>query len=195
MIVRDSAFVDNGAGVVPNTLGTQELGPNRGTMILANVVRRNNYKTIPEPASSEPLAIPFGTGIWLAGTENNVVRNNRVEHHERYGILVTASADTESAPMNNRILYNLISGSGVFDLAFDGGGENNCFSGNVHATSGPSEIQTLYDCADRPFTNSSYAPVAEDVAAAIAASETREQKEPPDPSRPRCQRGKPGCNR
>jgi plastocyanin len=195
VVIRDSVFVHNGAGIVPNTLPTEGFAPNRGTIILNNVVRNNNYETIPEAGFSETVGIPFGTGIWLAGVHSNVARENVISGHKRYGVLVTPSIDPNSLPMNNRVWKNKITDSGRYDLAFDGGGESNCFHRNRFKTSGPPEIETLYACPDRPFINAPFGPVGQDVAASVANAETREQKEPPEPRRPRCQRGKPGCNR
>lgn len=47
VIITNSTFTGNGAGIVPNTRPTEELGPNRGTTILDNRVVGNNYVTIP----------------------------------------------------------------------------------------------------------------------------------------------------
>jgi parallel beta-helix repeat protein len=171
------------------------LAPNRGTIMLNNVVRNNNYENIPAAGFSETVGIPFGTGIWMAGTHNNVARNNIVTNHKRYGILITPSIDAESVPVNNRVYRNVIRDSGMYDLAFDGGGENNCWAGNVFSTSGPPDIESLYHCDDRPFTNASYGPVLADVAAQTSNTQTREQKEPPEPDRPSCQKGVRGCSR
>lgn len=195
VVIRDSVFVHNGVGVVPNTLPTEELAPNRGTLIIDNIVRDNNYETIPAAGFSETVGIPFGTGVWLAGTENNTVMNNLIDNHKRYGILITPSIDADSVPKNNSVMSNLISNSGIYDLAFDGGGEDNCWADNRFVTSGPPDIETLYHCSARPFPNAPFGPVGAEVAAQLGNSQTREQKEPPEPNRPRCQKGKPGCDR
>lgn len=193
--IRDSIFARNGAGIVPNTLPTEDLGPNRGTFMMNNMVKNNNYETIPAAGFSETVGIPYGTGIWMAGTENNVARKNVVIGHKRYGILITPSIDANSVPMNNRVFNNIVKESGIYDLAFDGGGENNCWASNSFTTSGPPDIETLYHCSMRPFANAPYGPVGAEVAAQVPTSETREQKEPPEPKRPNCQKGKPGCRR
>ena len=195
VVIRDSVFVRNGVGIAPNTLPTEELAPNRGTIMVNNIVKNNNYENIPAAGFSESVGIPFGTGIWMAGTHSNVARNNVVFGHKRYGILITPSIDPNSVPVNNRVYRNEVRDSGIYDLAFDGGGENNCWAGNDFTTSGPPEIENLYNCANRPFANATYGPVAADVASAVSNSQTREQKEPPEPDRPRCQRGVRGCGR
>ncbi len=193
--IRDSVFARNGAGIVPNTLPTEELAPNRGTFMYNNLVKNNNYSKIPPKGFSETVGIPFGTGIWFAGIENSVARNNVVVDHDRYGILITPSIDADSLPKNNTVTYNVIRNSGMYDLAIDGGGEDNCFSFNDFSTSGPPDVETLYACSARPFANAPFGPVITDVTASLSGSQTREWEEPAEPKRPRCQKGKPGCNR
>ncbi|MGH2736873.1 MAG: right-handed parallel beta-helix repeat-containing protein, partial [Actinomycetota bacterium] len=195
VVIRDSVFRNNGAGIVPNTLPTEELGPNRGTMIVDNRVLDNNYDTIPEAGISETFGIPFGTGVWLVGVENNAVRRNYIEGHDRYGVLVTQGLDPEDVPRNNRVVSNTIRDSGRNHMAWDGTGDRNCFSSNdfVGAT-GPANLESTYPCPN-DLTGTPFPPVQADVAASLSGGESREQIEPPDPRRPRCQRGRRGCRR
>ena len=194
VIIRDSLFTHNAVGIAPNTLPTEEYAPNRGTTMIDNVVKNNNYETIPAAGISETVGVPYGTGIWFAGTHNGIARDNVISNHNRYGVLITPSIDANSVPMNNQVIENEVSGSGMYDLALDGGGEDNCFFQNVFETSGPPDAETLYPCPNRPFANAPFGPVGADVAAQVPTAQTREQKEPPEPKRPRCQKGKPGCN-
>lgn len=196
VIIRDSKFVHNGVGLAPNTLPTEDLPPNRGTMIVNNYIAHNNFDSIPAAGISETFGFPYGTGVWMIGTSNNVVRNNVIKNHDRYGVLLTPSIEPNSVPVNNRVLRNKISGSDIYDLAWDGIGRDNCFSNNkVTGETGPPEIQTLYSCGNRPFVGVPWPFPTADVAAQIPTSQTREQKELPEPNRPRCQKGAPGCNR
>jgi hypothetical protein len=202
VVIRDSVFKHNGAGIVPNTLPTEELAPNRGTLMINNLVINNNYKTIPAKGFSETVSIPFGTGIWMAGTMNNQAISNVIRNHESFGVLITESIHPDSIPMNNQVRNNIIRNSDSnddgygYDLAWSGEGADNCFTGNdVTGATGPPEIQTLYACANRPFTGVPYGPVSAYVAASLCCPQTREQKEPPEPKRPFCQRGRPGCRR
>lgn len=196
VIIRGSRFTGNGAGIVPNTRTSEELGPNRGTTILDNRVVDNNYETIPAAGLSESIGIPFGTGIWLAGVHNNVAKGNVVRDHKRYGILITQSFEADSMPLNNRVQRNVIRSSGVYDLAYDGTGYDNCFYGNDHTgPTGPPDVETLYGCPNRPNVGVPFAPVQAEVVASLAGAETRDQSEPPEPDRPHCQRGTRGCNR
>lgn len=196
VIIRDSTFIHNGAGVVPQTLSSEELAPNRGTTIINNLVAGNNYENVPAAGLSERAGIPFGTGIWLAGVRNNVANGNLIRDHKRYGVLISQSIDGESTPINNRVRRNIIRGSGIYDLAYDGTGSNNCFYRNdLSGPTGPPDAATLYSCPRRPNTGTPYPPVQEDVTASTSNAQTREQIEPPEPRRPRCQKGAPGCNR
>lgn len=203
VIIRDSVWKNNGLGIVPNTLPTEELGPNRGTFVFNNLVANNNYKTIPGAGISEgPIGLPMGTGIFLPGVENNVVLDNVVKNHDDYGILISQSID-ENPPINNTVRANTILNSDFdedgygYDLAWDGNGSDNCFAGNhFEGETGPPDIETVYACENRPFAGVPYPPVIAHLAAAVAAgNDSREQKEPPEPQRPRCQRGAPGCHR
>lgn len=204
VVIRDSLWAHNAAGIVPNTLPTEELGPNRGTLVYNNMVRNNNYDSIPGAGFSDrgqPIGIPIGTGIWFAGVENNVALNNTVRKHKSFGILISQSVD-ESVPVNNMVIGNFITNSDSdgdgkgWDLAWDGNGESNCFDNNhFEGETGPPDIETVYACANRPYPGVPYGPVLAYLAESIPNSQTRPEEEPPEPKRPRCQKGAPGCNR
>lgn len=195
--IQNSVFEKNGVGVVPNTLPTEDLGPNRGTFIFNNLIRNNNNSEVPPAGFFETIGMPVGTGVWLPGVDNNAVRRNIIRNHDRYGVLITQSVHEDSLPENNRVRRNLISSTGVYSLAWDGTGWDNCFRGNkFEQETGPPEAQDVYNCANRPFMGAPWAPVQAEVAYAITIeNQTRETREPPEPKRPRCQKGAPGCNR
>lgn len=197
VVVRGSRFVRNGVGVAPNTLSAEDLAPSRGTTIYDNLIRNNNYDSVPAAGLSRTTGVPFGTGVWLAGVHNHVVRRNRIVNHGRYGVLITPSFDGSAvAPMNNQVLNNRVERSGMYDLAWDGSGANNCFARNDFTTSGPPDAaETTYHCSNRPFTGVPYGPIQADVSASLSSSQTRPQREPPEPRRPHCQAGRPGCDR
>lgn len=204
VIIRDSVFTHNALGVVPNTLPTEELGPNRGTIVINNRIFNNNYDSIPGAGFSDPedqpVGVAIGTGVWLPGVENNVVRDNIIFNHNSYGVLVSQSIDTDM-PMNNTIIGNYIRNSDAdkddygYDLAYDGNGGFNCWAMNdFTGATGPPDIETMYPCNNR-ITGTPYPPVQAHLAASGGQAQTRPQEEPPDPKRPRCQKGAPGCNR
>lgn len=205
VVIRDSVFRHNAVGVAPNTLPTEELGPNRGTFVYNNRIFNNNYASVPgagfsDPAS-QPIGIAIGTGVWLPGVENNVVINNRIWNHNSYGVIVSQSIDSDM-PMNNTIIDNWIRNSDFdedgygYDLAYDGNGGYNCWADNdFEGATGPPDIEMFYPCEPRVPQGANYAPVSAHLAESAAQGQTRPQEEPPDPKRPRCQRGAPGCNR
>jgi parallel beta-helix repeat protein len=196
VVIRDSKFVGNGVGLAPNTLPTEDLPPNRGTTIINNVIKNNNYETIPASGISETFGFPYGTGVWMIGTHNNTIKNNVIENHKRYGVLLTPSIEPHSIPTGNTVVNNKVKNSGIYDLTWDGTGTDNCFSNNkISGETGPPNIQEMYACANRPFVGVPWPQTTLDVVLSVPTSQTREQKEPPEPKRPRCQRGAPGCNR
>lgn len=192
--VRGSRFVRNGVGIASIGAAGGASAPGSGLGIVANAVTANNTTTIPAAGLSETTGIPFGTGIWIAGSANAVVSANELTRHERYGILVSRSLDRQFDPRNATVVDNEIRGPSGLDLAWDGTGEDNCFEGNTFdGPTGPSSIETTYACSARPFTGLVYLPVFDDVEDALIVDPDRPQEEPPEPKRPRCQAGRPGC--
>jgi plastocyanin/nitrous oxidase accessory protein NosD len=185
VVVRSSRFQNDGAGIVSMSTPGGPTGTNNGAHLIGNSVSSNNFSTVPEAGLSMRSGLPFGTGIWLAGTTNNVVEDNWVAGHDRYGILVTRSFDSEYNASYNEVVGNTVEGSGLFDLAWDGYGDDDCFADNVAGSSGPSDIQSTYACSERPFTGTPFAPVIDDVSSALVYNPDRPQEEPPEPNRPR----------
>ena len=202
VVIKDSVFTHNAVGLAPNTLPTEDLGPNRGTFMYNNKVFNNNYASIPAAGFSDnPIGVAIGTGIWMPGVENNVAMNNMIWDHNSYGILVSQTIDSD-LPINNTVVDNHIRNSDLdedgygYDLAYDGTGGENCWEDNdFKGETGPPDIQTLYPCDPRTPSGTPYPPVQAHIYEAAASSESRPQKEPPYPKRPRCQRGAPGCDR
>jgi plastocyanin len=196
VVVRDSTFRHNGVGVAAMSDASVTAAPNRGTMLIGNLVSSNNYTSIPAAGLSSVSGIPFGTGVWFAGARNGLVRGNHILSHSRYGVLVTQSLDSSFAPSNNMTISNQVTEAGVYSLAWDGAGDDNCFSNNViDGATGPPDLQGVYGCDDRPFSGSPFPPVAEAVADSLVLDPSRQQTDPPEPDRPRCQKGRRGCDR
>ena len=194
--VRNSTLSRNGVGLLAHSSSLVDGAPGRGLFLFGNTIVDNNERQIPPAGMAQTYGFPYGTGIWLAGVKNTVVLENSVAGHQRYGILTTDDLEGNETPVNNRIQDNVVAGAGSsLDLAWDGSGRNNCFDNNEAATAGPQGIQDLYPCGLRPFEGTIYAPVADDVDAAIAAGPRTDTVQPPKPIRPRCQRGRPGCKR
>jgi plastocyanin len=194
VVVRGSRFVRNGVGIAAIGAADAANAPGAGVGIVANVVTANNTTTIPAAGLSETTGIPFGTGIWVAGSANAVASANEVTGHVRYGVLVSRSLDRQLDPRNATVVGNVIEGPRGLDLAWDGTGADNCFEDNdFDGPTGPPSIEETFACSARPFTGVVYPPVFQDVEGALALDPNRPQDEPPEPDRPRCQPGRRGC--
>jgi plastocyanin len=194
--VRGSRLVRNGIGMLARSDAAGAAAPGRALFVFGNVVIDNNTTSIPPAGIATEYGFPFGTGIWLAGVRNSTVLENDVSANTSYGVLVTDDLDGTATPVNNRVQDNVVVGVGSsLDLAWDGSGASDCFDGNRASTSGPPSIQERYPCWLRPFEGSPYEPVRDDVDSAIAAGPQTVTQKPPEPRRPRCQRGRPGCRR
>jgi hypothetical protein len=125
---------------------------------------------------------------------NTVVRANRLHDHPRYGVLVSGAADG-LAPFGNEVVENTINSAERGTLAWDGAGGDNCFDRNQFAElAAPPDIER-FTCDRRPFAGEPYEPVQSDIADALPASLALETADPPEPDRPSCQKGRPGCPR
>lgn len=191
--IRRSAAVGNGVGIA--LLSRSGGPPGRGALLVDNFVSGAGAPETAPTRSAETFGIPRGTGIWIAGVSNAVVRASRVFDQARYGILVSASEDG-IVPFGNTVAENAVPRGSLGSLAWDGAGADNCFEGNQHGdAAAPADVQGTYDCDNRPFSGEPYQPVVDDLAAALPASLAEPTADPPEPDRPSCQKGKPGCKR
>jgi plastocyanin len=150
MIIRDSEWADNMAGIVPNTLDSEALPPQRGVLIVGNWVHGNHNRSAPASPTTFPA---FGNGIVLAGGSDNEVAYNLVDDHPYAGIAISPNVDKRVwVGSGNRIHDNAVGGSGVADLALAGpAGKGNCFTGNRFHSSIPPAIEEAYGC-ESPIT-------------------------------------------
>jgi hypothetical protein len=152
VLIRDSVWRGNGAGIVPNTYANEALPPEARTTIVGNVVTRSGRERVPIHTA---LAGFVGIGIAVAGGSENVVRGNRVTGSERYGVAVFSTARYVTfnpgarepgppwRPRGNRVTRNVVTGSGWADLALaSGSGPHNCFAANTARTTLPTDLQT-----------------------------------------------------
>lgn len=151
LAIVNSEWRSNMAGIVPNTLDSELLPPQRDTVIAGNHVHHNNSTT----TDTKDLQYPtFGTGILLAGGRDNLVTGNLVEDHATAGIAALPNLDDRLwVSSGNVVTDNVVVRSGVADLALgapSGGGD--CFAGNDANTSTPPAIELLFPCEGfRPF--------------------------------------------
>jgi parallel beta-helix repeat protein len=145
LVIQNSIWRDNVVGIAPNTEDSEPLAPQDGVTIIHNLVENNNNPNV--PVETEQLAT-IGTGILVAGGSNDVIEDNRVSGDDYYGILVVANVDQNVwEPHGNMVKENVVTGSGVADLALAAlSAENNCFSGNTVSRTSPPFLQYTHAC-------------------------------------------------
>jgi plastocyanin len=145
LLIVNSVWRNNMSGIVPNTLDSEQLAPQREVTIAGNLVEDNNNRNAPAKDLQYPS---IGTGILLAGGVGDIVENNTVTNHDNYGIAVFPNIDkTFWFPERNVVRGNLVRGSGRADLVLSGpAGKGNCFSHNDFESSLPPAIQAIHGC-------------------------------------------------
>lgn len=143
VVVRDSSIHDNGTGVVVRSLATGDSALARGAHITGNRITGNRATL----AAASATEFPVRSGVWVAGAWFTVVEDNEITGHD-YGVLVTSAG---VPTVDARIAANVIGGSAVADLAWDGIGAGVCFEGNGQPAGGPPTTrpplaQTIYAC-------------------------------------------------
>jgi plastocyanin len=145
LFVVNSEWRDNMSGIVPNTLDSEALAPQRDAVIAGNWVHDNNNEDAPAFDQQYPS---LGTGILVNGGRDNLVTQNLVEDHANFGIALIASPDERVwLTEGNEVRGNLVRGSGDADLALGApaaGGD--CFASNAFATSLPPAIEWRNGC-------------------------------------------------
>jgi hypothetical protein len=200
LIVEQSTFRANSVGLAatsgsaeppPPQLGTCAAGANqaalpsvtttrltRCTFFRSNTVAGNNDLTTPVDAAAARL--PWGTGILLAGTYGDLVQANTVTGQQGFGILGYESPDPFPPTATsvafqlagNRLERNTVSGSGLADIALEGGlygtktSVDNCVTGNDFTVSRPANL-TPFDCG-RAATGNPDAATSQGIEADIA---------------------------
>jgi hypothetical protein len=160
LLIARSSWHDNRAGIVPNSLTSEELSPQRDATVIGNHVYDNNNTQTP---AIEIAEIALGNGILLAGGRKNLAERNLVTGHDVAGIAVIPLPETVLSPddpdardfdgLDNTVRDNVTTGN-QFDLvsvtnitdASDAGG--NCFAGNDFTTSTPIDIQIVLPCGE-----------------------------------------------
>ncbi|HYY07189.1 MAG TPA: right-handed parallel beta-helix repeat-containing protein, partial [Actinomycetota bacterium] len=151
LVIVNSEWRENLAGLVPNTLDSEPRPPQRDVLIAGNHVHDNNSITVD---ATDSRYVPFGMGILVAGGREDRIVGNLVEDQTTYGIAVIPMLDTNLWPSANNVVEdNVVRRSGRADLALaapSAGGD--CFRSNDASTSQPPAIEALFPCAGfRPF--------------------------------------------
>ena len=149
--LRDSVWRNNGLGIVPNTLDSEEEPPQRGIIIGPNnIVDDNNNLTAPAFGIQSYF---YGGGIVIAGGQAATVYGNTVTNHELAGILLSVIPDqnvyvaTGNTIWGNTVTHDPVLHPDSADLAQGASsGPNNCWARNTFSTSAPAMIQDIWGC-------------------------------------------------
>ncbi len=144
--VINSEWRNNRVGIVPNTLNSEELSPQRGANFAGNYVHDNGNEATPRKNSDWDLA--FGVGIVVAGGNDNLIARNLVTGNANVGIAVSFFPDGEtlwSAGMN-QVRDNVVTGNPTDLVLLASQADGNCFADNEFETSAPSNIESVAGC-------------------------------------------------
>lgn len=144
--IVNSTWHDNRSGIDPNSLNSEKLAPNSGTLIVGNLVYDNNSAEAP---ANEGLSQAFANGIVLGGTSNNIVERNLITGNQLGGVVVTDLPDGFK-PEGNEVRDNVFADN-KYDLIyltvnFASTLFGNCFEGNEIAASFPEGLQEKAPC-------------------------------------------------
>jgi parallel beta-helix repeat protein len=172
--IVESAFYNNGAGIVPNTLDSEGYEPNGWNVFERNDVFWNNYNYFLAGAAFHTVSgglgqvggatvnYPTGVGIVLYGGADNVVRRNNVFGNYKWGIATfsgpgeyfVANQGDDAKSINNEVVENTMGREGAdpngeYDLWNDNTGGGNCWGGNsANSTFAPGNgkipLSTIY---------------------------------------------------
>jgi parallel beta-helix repeat protein len=172
--IIDSAFYNNGAGIVPNTLDSEGVEPNGWNVFENNDVFWNNYNYFLSGSAFHTVSVglgqlagatvnyPTGVGIVLYGGDGNLVRRNNVFGNYKWGVasfsgpgeVFVANVGDDAKNINNQVIENSMGRDGAdpngeADFWNDATGGGNCWSGNTPGSSfapgnGKVPLATIY---------------------------------------------------
>ena len=83
LLIVNSTFRHNRAGIVPNSGSYELCYPGRDNTIMGNVIHDNSQ---PDTPAIDVALLAMGNGILVAGSNRNLIERNLVFNHERVGI-------------------------------------------------------------------------------------------------------------
>jgi hypothetical protein len=152
LVIKNSIWTKNSAGIVPNTLLSEGLPPQRGATISDNEVYDNNNEEAPAFPDARTV---LGVGIGVAAGNQNYIAHNNVHDQGLYGILVGGIITQGQffVASRNVVEQNTIKNSGVADLALSAPtGPGNCFADNKARTTLPPLLEVTHPC-NSPLAN------------------------------------------
>lgn len=146
ILIRDSEFYNNGAGVVPNTLASEPDEPATSGVIEHNLIYWNNFdyyrpgspvSTVSGGVGSKRANYPIGAGVILFGTTGWVVKDNSIFGNFLWGgaAFSDPTNTTGKAENNaNKFIDNKMGApfkdANGSDFYNDGSGKGTCFENN-----------------------------------------------------------------
>jgi hypothetical protein len=159
LFIVNSTFRYNRNGIAPKSGSYEENAPERETTIVGNLVYSNNYDDfIRVEVGGAASVYAGGNGILVIGGLDNAIERNRVIDHDATGIAAILFADTildeagEPAgtkrwwPSGNVVRDNVVQDSGWPTSRSTTSRARNCFEGNTHTSSAPSNLEDLMPC-------------------------------------------------
>ena len=95
--VHHNDFYDNALGFTTDvfTAAGHPGFPQDSTLVENNEFYSNNFNPFAKGSDVEPtIPVPVGTGLWVAGGNNNTIRNNRFWNNWRRGTMIFAVPDS-----------------------------------------------------------------------------------------------------
>ena len=150
ILVVNSTWRHNRAGIVPNTLDSEKLPPQGHATIVGNLVDANGSGDAAHAKTAEFDAV-FGGGIVVVGGTDNTISRNRVTANTRFGIGIAPNPGIQQnvyPSTGNHVQGNVVAASGIADLAIvlPVAGDGNCFAANTFTTTAPSNLEQLEPC-------------------------------------------------
>jgi nitrous oxidase accessory protein NosD len=142
MYVVGNRLVGNRVGLTTDSDHQEKLLPQRGAVVVGNLIAANQQTPTPEQADGG-----WGIGIGVDGGSDNQFIRNRIAGNVNAGLVITATADIP--PDGNQIVDNTFAANGVdvgwtFPTATRGRG--NCLHGNDLRTTVPAQLTTASAC-------------------------------------------------
>jgi hypothetical protein len=146
VVIRNSQFYNNGAGVVPNTLTSEPDQPADTGTIEDNLIFWNNFdyyrttspvRTVSGGVGTKRASYPIGAGVILFGTTNWTVKHNSIFGNYLWGVgsfSDPTNATGKALNTGNHIVDNKMGAAfhdaNGFDFYNDGSGKGTCFQNN-----------------------------------------------------------------
>ncbi len=173
--ITESAFYNNGIGLVPNTLDSEKFEPNGWLIIEDNDIFWNNYNYYSTNSTVSTVignGNPIGIGVELYGSDGVVVKDNRIFGNEQWGAathsgpeLFGVNTGDDAVNLNNQFIGNDMGRGGLdpngnADFFSDYSGGGNCWSDNTPGSvfapgNGSVPLSTIYPACPQPRVYSS----------------------------------------